>query len=78
MSEDDYESLPTSSVYVNMFAGALAGITEHVALYPVDSIKVQFLPQSLKRLIWLDENAGGWIHVGIFRSSKRAVENLCV
>ena len=38
--EVDYESLPTSSVPINMFAGALAGITEHVALYPVDSIKV--------------------------------------
>ena len=41
MTEDeDYESLPTSSVAVNMFAGAVAGITEHTVMYPLDSVKV--------------------------------------
>lgn len=39
--EDDYESLPNSSMSVNMMAGALAGITEHCIMYPVDSIKTR-------------------------------------
>ncbi|KAI8915868.1 mitochondrial carrier domain-containing protein [Gorgonomyces haynaldii] len=39
--EFDYESLPTNSVAVNMAAGALAGITEHVVTYPFDSIKTR-------------------------------------
>jgi solute carrier family 25 iron transporter 28/37 len=34
--EVDYEALPTSSIYVNLFAGALAGITEHTVMYPID------------------------------------------
>jgi hypothetical protein len=37
---DDYETLPNSSVIVNMLAGAVAGITEHTVMYPLDSIKV--------------------------------------
>ncbi|KAI8855159.1 mitochondrial carrier domain-containing protein [Chytridium lagenaria] len=41
MSEDDYESLPHGSVYVNLMAGALAGITEHTVMYPFDSIKTR-------------------------------------
>lgn len=36
----DYDALPNSTVAVNMFAGALAGITEHVVMYPFDAIKV--------------------------------------
>ena len=40
MDDIDYESLPTSSLAVNMAAGALAGITEHVVIYPFDAIKV--------------------------------------
>ena len=39
---DDYESLPEDTpVRVTAMAGALAGIAEHVALYPVDSVKVR-------------------------------------
>ncbi|KAJ3220289.1 Fe(2+) transporter [Dinochytrium kinnereticum] len=41
MSEDDYETIPHSSVYVNLMAGALAGITEHTVMYPFDSIKTR-------------------------------------
>ncbi|KAJ3103923.1 26S proteasome regulatory subunit 7 [Phlyctochytrium planicorne] len=41
MSEDDYESIAGSSVYVNLMAGALAGITEHTVMYPFDSIKTR-------------------------------------
>ena len=38
---DDYESLPDDTPFhVTASAGALAGIAEHVALYPVDSVKV--------------------------------------
>ena len=41
MSEfDEYESLPEASALTHMIAGSLAGIGEHVAMYPVDSIKV--------------------------------------
>jgi hypothetical protein len=38
--EDEYETLPQSSVATNMMAGALAGIAEHIAMYPLDSVKV--------------------------------------
>ncbi|KAJ3353847.1 Fe(2+) transporter [Entophlyctis luteolus] len=37
----DFEHLPNSPVVVNMFAGAIAGITEHCVMYPVDSIKTR-------------------------------------
>lgn len=40
MNHDDYESLPTTSVGINMTAGALAGILEHIVMYPLDSVKV--------------------------------------
>ncbi|KAI9334127.1 putative MRS4-protein of the mitochondrial carrier family [Obelidium mucronatum] len=40
-SDDDYESLPSSPVHVNMLAGALAGITEHTLMYPIDSVKTR-------------------------------------
>ena len=39
---DDYESLPEDTpLKVTAIAGAFAGIAEHVALYPVDSVKVR-------------------------------------
>ena len=39
---DDYESLPDDTpMQVTALAGAFAGIAEHVALYPVDSVKVR-------------------------------------
>lgn len=38
----DYESLgDNTSMTQNALAGALAGIAEHCAMYPVDSIKVK-------------------------------------
>ncbi|TFK94183.1 mitochondrial carrier [Polyporus arcularius HHB13444] len=40
--EIEYEGLsPNAGLAVNMAAGALAGITEHAVMYPVDSIKTR-------------------------------------
>jgi len=40
--EVDYEALPTGAGYgINMLAGALAGISEHAVMFPVDSIKTR-------------------------------------
>jgi len=40
--EVDYEALPSNAgLAVNMFAGALAGITEHAVMFPIDSIKTR-------------------------------------
>ncbi|KAG7444277.1 mitochondrial carrier [Guyanagaster necrorhizus] len=40
--EVDYESLPPNAgLAVNMLAGALAGISEHAVMYPIDSIKTR-------------------------------------
>ncbi|KAK7030635.1 hypothetical protein R3P38DRAFT_3394049 [Favolaschia claudopus] len=40
--EVDYEALPPNAgTAVNMLAGALAGISEHAVMYPVDSIKTR-------------------------------------
>ncbi|KAF8141634.1 mitochondrial carrier domain-containing protein [Boletus edulis] len=40
--EVDYEALPfNAGLTVNMFAGALAGITEHAVMFPIDSIKTR-------------------------------------
>jgi hypothetical protein len=38
--EDEYESIPNSTLGVSMLAGAIAGITEHVVTYPLDVLKV--------------------------------------
>ncbi|KAJ7623376.1 carrier protein [Roridomyces roridus] len=40
--EPDYEALPPNAgTMVNMLAGALAGISEHAVMYPIDSIKTR-------------------------------------
>lgn len=36
----EYEGLSNAGLGINMIAGGLAGISEHVVMYPVDSIKV--------------------------------------
>jgi len=42
MDMDEYESLPPSTpLYVSCCAGALAGVAEHCAMYPVDSVKTR-------------------------------------
>ena len=38
--DHDYESLPTHDVRTHMLAGAMAGVMEHVVMYPLDSVKV--------------------------------------
>ncbi|XP_013103437.1 mitoferrin [Stomoxys calcitrans] len=41
MNVDDYESLPTTSLGINMTAGAIAGVLEHIVMYPMDSVKTR-------------------------------------
>lgn len=41
VEEIEYEGLDHASTAVNMLAGAMAGISEHAVMYPVDSIKVR-------------------------------------
>ncbi|KAL1924851.1 uncharacterized protein VTP21DRAFT_4505 [Calcarisporiella thermophila] len=42
MTDFDYESLPdNTSAATHMIAGAMAGIIEHAAMYPVDAIKTR-------------------------------------
>lgn len=48
MNFDDYESLPTNSLSTNMTAGALAGVMEHIVMYPLDSVKVSVVGGSEK------------------------------
>ena len=41
---DEYESLPESTPFrIVAAAGAAAGVAEHCAMYPVDSVKVRFI-----------------------------------
>lgn len=41
---EDYESMPASaSLSTHMMAGAMAGMMEHVVMYPLDSVKVWLL-----------------------------------
>jgi hypothetical protein len=41
----DYESLPEDlSMWTHMAAGALAGISEHCLVYPIDTMKVSRAP----------------------------------
>ena len=40
-SEHDYEAIPDNyPLSVHMTAGSIAGVVEHVAMYPVDCVKV--------------------------------------
>ncbi|KAJ9049787.1 Fe(2+) transporter [Entomophthora muscae] len=42
MTEVDYEALPENTPFsVQLAAGALAGITEHIVMHPLDSIKTR-------------------------------------
>ena len=52
MNFDDYEALPNSKLSIILFAGACAGIMEHVVMYPVDTIKVSL--SSSKNLLRLN------------------------
>ena len=38
--DDQYESLPSSTMGTHMVAGGIAGVMEHCVMYPVDSVKV--------------------------------------
>ena len=55
LGEDEYESLPASvGLKTYMIAGAMAGILEHCAVYPLDSVKTRMqsiLPQETCRLV---------------------------
>lgn len=41
MNFDDYEELPGAKLSVTLFAGASAGIMEHIVMYPVDTVKTR-------------------------------------
>ncbi|KAJ3062745.1 Fe(2+) transporter [Podochytrium sp. JEL0797] len=43
--DDEYETLPRSPMHVNMMAGALAGITEHAVIFPMDAVKTRMQTQ---------------------------------
>ncbi len=44
---DEYESLPAATpLNIVAAAGAVAGIAEHCAMFPVDSVKVRILTSS--------------------------------
>lgn len=51
MNFDDYENLPNARLSVTMFAGASAGIMEHISMYPIDTIKVTY-----RRILGLQMN----------------------
>jgi hypothetical protein len=53
--EVDYESLPTTSLRIQLLAGAIAGIAEHTIVYPIDAIKVDFF---IIQCADVDEDAG--------------------
>ena len=48
---DDYESLPESAPFKAVAtAGACAGIAEHCAMYPFDSVKVNWKKKNSQNL----------------------------
>ncbi|KAJ3274936.1 Fe(2+) transporter [Terramyces sp. JEL0728] len=66
---DDYESLPTTSLALNMVAGAVAGITEHTVTYPFDVLKTrmqfqhsiyQTVTQSMSRIYTTEGLSSLW------------------
>ena len=60
MDMDDYESLPPSTpLYVSCCAGALAGVAEHCAMYPVDSVKVCIFISNPRVIFWLSLKCNG-------------------
>lgn len=44
--EDEYEDLPTENKMVHIFAGSVAGISEHCMMYPVDLVKTRMMALS--------------------------------
>jgi len=47
---DEYESLPASTpLYIIASAGAVAGVAEHCAMYPVDSVKTRMQSQACEK-----------------------------
>lgn len=51
MGEVDYESLPTNNLWQHLLAGAMAGLMEHCAVYPVDCVKVSTYVDMLAHLM---------------------------
>jgi solute carrier family 25 iron transporter 28/37 len=41
MNFDDYEKLPTDNIGEHMLAGAMAGISEHLVFFPIDTVKTR-------------------------------------
>ena len=58
--QDDYESLPESAPFKAVAtAGACAGIAEHCAMYPFDSVKVNWKKNILR--IWQEHLYGAFV-----------------
>ena len=50
--------------------GSLAGIVEHLAMYPVDTIKVR----NIVSILWKDPHAGLWVQADlIYEDSKGTI-----
>ncbi|KAG8899594.1 Fe(2+) transporter [Tulasnella sp. 403] len=61
--EIEYEGLATGHLGVNMLAGALAGISEHAVMFPVDSIKT--------RMQVFSAASGGSTYTGVVNAFSR-------
>ncbi|BES94681.1 unnamed protein product [Nesidiocoris tenuis] len=63
MAGDEYESLPRDQKFLtHMVAGAMAGIIEHIIMFPLDTIKTRMQSMALK---------GNTTITGVFRDTIR-------
>ncbi|KAI8461635.1 mitochondrial solute transporter [Phakopsora pachyrhizi] len=73
VEEIDYEGLSNASLGISMMAGGLAGISEHVAMHPVDSIKTRMQIISSTKPGDLSSNAGNEIYKSMRGTFRQVV-----